>query len=144
MQYEPAWRGPRSRRLIGRVLVVAAISTAACACGDRSSSGPVDTRYDFAACQDVWSPATDPDGSYVKCRGGAYEVRVMSAQRPEVSRVVYGPAQARVAAHDADVVPHQAPQLVPVVADDNGLVAGRGGACLPFGHARVRRAAELR
>src|ERR1043165_6091906 len=72
MQHEPAGCRPRSRRLIGRVLVVAAISTGACACGDMSSSSPVDTRYDFAACQDVWSPATDADGSDVKGRGGAY------------------------------------------------------------------------
>jgi hypothetical protein len=113
MQHEPARCRPRPRRLVGRVLVVAAISTGTCACGDMSSSSPVDTRYDFAACQDVWPPATDPDGSYVKCRGGAYEVRVMSAQRPEVSRVVYGPAQARVAiAADVMSAPEQSSQGV--------------------------------
>ena len=46
--------------------------------------------------------------------------------------------QAPVGAHDADVVPHEAAQLVPVVGDDDRLVAGRG---LRRGPSRARRAA---
>src|SRR6478735_12473521 len=37
-----------------------------------------------------------------------------------------GALQAIVAAHDTDVVPHQAPNLVPNLGDDDGFVAGDG------------------
>src|SRR5579859_1788272 len=41
--------------------------------------------------------------------------------------------EARVRAHDADVVPHQAAHLVPVLRDDDRLVARGGAAHLPLG-----------
>ncbi len=45
-----------------------------------------------------------------------------------------GAAQAGVGADDADVVPHGAAELVPVVGDHDRLVAGDGVADLPGGH----------
>jgi hypothetical protein len=46
--------------------------------------------------------------------------------------------QALVGAHDADVVPHEAAQLVPVLADDDALVARHGLARVPLGHLGMR------
>ncbi len=45
-------------------------------------------------------------------------------------------AEALVGAHDADVVPHESPELVPVLGDDDGLVARARLAGVPLGHAR--------
>src|SRR4051794_23097994 len=50
-----------------------------------------------------------------------------------------GPAEASVAADDADVVPHRAAELVPIVGHDDLFIAGDGIAGFPIGDARLWR-----
>ena len=53
---------------------------------------------------------------------------------------VPGTFEAAVASHDADVVPHESPDLVPVLGDDDGFVAIRGVSLVPDRYvAGVRR-----
>src|SRR5690242_3682808 len=47
-----------------------------------------------------------------------------------------GAREPALAAHDADVVPHEASDLVPVLRHDDGLVAVDRGARIPRSHGR--------
>src|SRR5438552_18046685 len=85
------------RRWPAIALAAAALGGAACTQAREDVSGPVNARYDFASCRHTWPTATDPDGGHVGCRDGAYEIGVATQGHPEISRVVYGPAQPRVA-----------------------------------------------
>lgn len=66
------------------------------ACGGSASSGPVDMRFDFSTCKNALPVATDPDGSHVGCRNGAYEIGVNTRRSPEIGRAIFGPPQPRV------------------------------------------------
>src|SRR5437764_15322524 len=68
----------------------------ATACSATPASAPVDARYDFSSCKDSWPQATDPDGGHVGCGDGAYVVGVTTRRHPEISRLIFNPAQPRV------------------------------------------------
>src|SRR5690606_38606701 len=55
----------------------------------------------------------------------------------------FGTSQPRVTPHDPDVIPHHTTQFVPVVSDDNSLIARAGRTHFPFGHIGQRYASQL-
>src|SRR5690606_36033804 len=55
-----------------------------------------------------------------------------------------GPLQAVVAADDADVVPHEATNLVPVLGDDDGFVGRDSSSHLPLWNVREGLGSQLR
>lgn len=55
----------------------------------------------------------------------------------EVAEAGAGALETFVCADDADVVPHEAADFVPIVIDDHQLVEGQGVAAAPFGDGDV-------